>query len=193
MADETLVVATETTTENGGSEAPSHETKPKRTEAETTAYNLRKQAEKAKELGLDPADVLGLKLKVKSDVSDDEPLTVGRLREFQATEAHETALRMADSITDESERERVREILENRIKPSGDAQADLALARAAATSERSARIVEEIARKGTPSRTAPGGSAAVPVEDDFVPTEQEKIFMARPYNLSKEQVKAMRK
>lgn len=194
METEEKVVATETTEETKGSEAPSQE-KPKRSEAETTAYNLKRQAEKARELGLDPADVLGIKpkLEIDSSVSDDEPLTVGKLRELNKRNALDEAISLADSIEDETERDAVREMLKTRIVPSGNAQADFSLARAAISSTRNSRIAEEIARKKAPTRTAAGGSVAEPPKDDFEPTPEEAIFMRPPYNLSKEKILAKRK
>src|SRR3954470_13804335 len=53
-----------------------------RTEAEKAAYSLMKNAERAKELGLDPKKVLGLTEEDEND--DDKPITRGELRKLEA-------------------------------------------------------------------------------------------------------------
>ena len=193
MSEEIKVVETQTTEELQGS-VPSQETKPKYSEAETTAYNLRKQAEKAKELGLNPVEILGIKTEPAPapKLDENEPLTVGKLKEMQQTQAQQEAFKLLDSIEDEMEREAVREILKTRIVPSGNAAADIAIARSAVNSVRNARIAEEATRKTAAPRTAAGGSSDAPKEVPFEPTEQERIFMAPPYNLSKEELIKLR-
>lgn len=191
MDEENKVEATETSEEKDS--APSQE-KPKRTEKETTAFNLRKQAEKAKELGIDPAEVLGIKptLNIEEGLPEDTPLTVGTLKEFQRQEAKKTALQMADDVSDEQEREEIKQILSSRIIPSGDAQRDFEFARTAVNAERTTRIAQEQARKGEATRGAAGGSSPARASDDFEPTAEELIFMRPPYNLSKEKIIARR-
>lgn len=190
MADGKEVVVTETTEENKGS-APSQE-KTKRTEAETTAYNLKKQAEKAKELGLDPTEILGIKPKIEIDetLPEDTPLTVGTFKEMQKQDARKTALQMAESL-DDSERDEVLKALE-RVVPSGNAEADFNFARSAANAERTHQVAQVAKNKGTATRTAAGGTTAGKAEDDFVPTDEELVFMQRPYNLTKEKIIARR-
>lgn len=172
--------------------APSQ--KVERTEQEKAEFTLKKVAERVAELGGDPATVLGIKSQLRVDPSlpDEQPLTIKDLREIQKKDAQDSALQMADSIQDETERSSVKEILKTRIVPSGNPTADFALAQAAVNATKNARIAEEMARKSFPRRTAAGGSAPAPVADEFVPTEQEKIFMQKPYNLTKEQVLAKR-
>ena len=164
--------------------------KPERTEAEKAAFNLKKNAERARELGLDPADVLGVKpqLTLNEDLSDDTPLTVGKLKEFQRQEGKKTALQLVEDLEDEAERNEVRTLLETRITPSGNPHADLSLARAAANSLKNARIAEEAERKTVIKRTAAGGSANGKKEDDFTPTSDEVAFMKPPFNLTKEKI-----
>lgn len=172
--------------------APSQ--KPAKTEKEKAAHVLRSTAERLRSLGEDPADVLGIKPQLNvgeldEEMDDNTPLTLGTLKKVQKQEAHKTALQMAQEITDEQEREQVVDILSNRIRPSGNAQKDLDLARAAVNSERNAKIAEEANRKGgnQPRRVAAGGSMNARQEDDFVPTEEEKQFMTQ-YGLSKEKI-----
>lgn len=188
MPQENTVSETKTDVELKDSAPSQIEQKPKYSEAEIAAYNLRKQAEKARELGLEPATVLN----ISSKKEDDEPLTMGKLKEMQAQQAKEEAFRMLDSIADETEREEVRQILSTRIVPSGNAAADLTLARSAVNALRNERIAQELARKPNAVKTAAGGSVSAPVEDRFEPTEEELLFMAPPYNLKKEQIIQLR-
>lgn len=189
-----MVEETKTSEEQEGS-APSQEIKPKRSEAETTAFNLKKQAEKAKELGLDPAEILGVRTHIEVDASedDDKPVTVGMLRNIQKQEAQKTALQFADDIADESTRDTVKQYLANNIVPSGDAEADFRLALAAASANKNKEVLQEINRYGTPKKTSAGGSMPATVEEEFVPTAQEQVFMRPPYNLSKEKILEARK
>jgi len=172
-------------------QAPSQE----RTEAEKATYNLKKKAEEAKALGIDIADVLGIKPNIKIDesISDDTQLTVGMYREVQKQDAKKTALQMADEIEDEDEKKRVKEIL-TRLAPSGDATADLALARGSVNSTKNTMIAEELARKGKPATHAsnPGASGKGP-EDIFEPTADEAAMMRPPFNLTQEDVLKARK
>jgi len=166
----------------------------KRTEKEKAEYSLKKNAERVKELGGEPADVLGIRphIHVDDDITDDTPLTVGTLRKLNKDEARKTALDMASEITDEAEREEVRLALETRITPSGNAKADFDFARGAINASRNAKIASEAARKGEARRTASGGSMNARVDEEFVPTEAEKAFMRPPYNMTKEKVLAAR-
>jgi len=190
--DENKVVATETTDE-GKTSAPSQTEKPQRTPQEVAAYNLKKKAEEAKELGIDPAEILGVKARIdfSGEIPDDAPLTVGTFRELARQDARKTAEQMADAIVDADERERVKNELKF-IVPSGDAQADFRRAQAAANAERNAKIAVEAARRAEPQRTAAGGSSPAQVEGEFTPTPDEEVMMRPPYNLSKEKILAAR-
>ncbi len=194
MAEENTVVESETTKETEITPAPS-QIKPVRTEAETAAFNLKRQAEKAKELGLDPAEILGVKTHIETDASDedDKPVTVGMLRDIQRTTAQKTALEMADSVTDGDTRNNVKQYLSERIKPSGDAESDFRLALAAASAPKNKQVLEELNRYTPPKRTASGGSVVAHVEEEFTPTAEEAVFMRPPYNTSKEKIIAARK
>lgn len=173
-------------------QAPSQ--KPQRTEKEKAEFTLKSTAERLKELGGDPVEVLGVRptIKIDDSLEDDAPLTVGTFRELQKQDARKTAEQLADAITDETERERVKAELKF-IVPSGDAQADLRRAQAAANVERNAKIIEEAQRRGHARVTASGGSQPATQEDMFEPTPEESVFMRPPYNLSKEKILAARK
>lgn len=171
--------------------APSQNTG--RTEAERAAYSLRKNAERARELGIDPAEVLGITsdTHIDDEISDDTPLTVGLARKMQVDSAHKTALQMADELPDD-EKDEVKTLLTSRIKPSGNADEDLRIARTIVNGGRNAKIIEHITQKPDVKRTAPGGSMGTSVEEAFNPTPEEARMMQPPYNLSKEKIIAAR-
>lgn len=182
-----------TKTSDEGKTPPSPEGKEGRSETDKAAYNLKKKAEEAKALGLDPLKVLGIsnQVEVDDEMPDDTPLTVGTLRDFNKKGARKDAEQMAGALSDENERERVLSELKY-IVPSGDAQADFRRAQAAANIEHNTQVAEELARKGQPKRTAAGGSANATPMDTSELTPQEMIFTRRPYNLSKEKIIAAR-
>lgn len=128
----------------------------------------------------------GIKAIIGED--DDEPLTVGKFKQMQKDQGKKNALDLADEIEDESERDLTKHYLENRIIPSGDAESDVKLARAAVNSLKNAQIAEEMARKG--SAKGKPSSPGSPARHDkaFEPTEEERVFMSPPYNLSKEEI-----
>lgn len=163
-----------------------------RSEKEKAAYTLKMNAKRLQELGGDPAAVLGQGDEAKAEDDLDKPLTLRKLGEIEREKAAKTAIELAGDIEDETERTDVISILKTRITPSGNAVADLALARAGANAVRNAKIAEEANRKGTVRRTAAGASQGGKTEDAFTPTPQEQIFMRAPYNLSKEQIIAAR-
>lgn len=166
----------------------------KRSDKEIAEFNLKKKAEEARALGIDPASVLGIKapLKVGKELSDDTPLTIGTLRELEKQNAQTTALQMAQELP-EDERDAVIDLLTNRIIPSGDAKKDFDLAHAAANSDRNAKIAQEAARGGRARRTAAGGSSNAASEAEFTPTPEEQVFMSPPYNVPKAKILADRK
>lgn len=191
--DTTQVDATTAVADEGKTPAPSQESK--RTEAEKAAFSLKKNAERAVELGLDPAEILGVKTHIEVDAQDDDakPVTVGMLRDIQKQDAHKTSLQLADSIEDEETRATVKAILTDRIRPSGDGEADFKLALSAASAEKNKQVLAEVNRYAPPKRTASGGSMPAHVDAEFVPTSEEIMFMQPPYNLTKEKVIAARK
>lgn len=183
----------ETKTSDGEKERDGGTDRTERTEREKAEYNLRRNADKVKELGGDPSLIIGKTLpKVDENLPDDAPLTVGAYRELQKQDAKKTAIQLADRIEDADEREKVKSLLKNRFIPSGDPHADLALARSAINAERTTQLAEELARKRGADRNAAGGSADANKEEEFTPTEQESVFMNPPYKLTKEQILAAR-
>lgn len=125
---------------------------------------------------------------ISAEVTDDTPVTVGMLNERAKDESKKTALGLAEAIDDEDERKLTIHYLENRIKPSGDAEADVRLARAAVNSIRNGQIAEEMVRRKDPNNiSSPSGSPGSH-EKEFTPTGQELEFMKPPYNLTKDDI-----
>lgn len=180
--------------DSANAEAPSQESKGK-TEAEKAAFSLKKNAARAKELGLDPMEILGHKTHIETNVEDgdDKPVTVGMLRSIQKQDAQKTALQMAEDIADEDTKNAVKEALQTRVTPTGNAEDDFRFALGAISAPKNKAIIEEVNRYVAPKRTASGGSIPAHVEEEFSPTAQEQVFMRPPYNLSKEKIIAARK
>lgn len=192
--EENKVGETETPEVIAKSSAPSQE-KPKRDEKDTAAYNLRRNAERARELGLDPGEILGVKTHIETDSNDEDskPVTVGMLRDIQKQDAHKTALQRAEEIVDEETRAAVKDILTTRVKPSGDSEEDFRFALSAANAGKNTQIIKEVQRYVVPKRTAAGGSMPAHIEEEFTPTAEENRFMQPPYNISKEKIIAARR
>lgn len=176
---------------------PSHKTenkseKPERTEKEKAEYSFRMTAKRIKELGGNPAEILGIKpnLEVDEEFSDDKPLTVGDLRKIQRQEVKKTSLQIADEIEDEAEREEVKRGL-NRLTPSNDPLDDVAFVRRAVNSERTEQIAEEANRRGRPERGAAGGNSPKKVEDPFEATPQELETLKLVPNIKPERAKEL--
>lgn len=177
-----------------GGKTPAPSQKSKYTEKEKAEYVIKSTANRLKELGGDPAEILGIKQQftVDEDLPDDKQLTVRDLRNIQRSDATKSAMQMADEIQDEEERETVKTILQTRIVPSGNAMEDLRLARAGVNAERNMRIVEEAERRRNPKLTASGSSQPGATEEDSSLTPEEEVFTRPPYNLSKEKILAKR-
>jgi hypothetical protein len=157
--------------------APSQESK--YSKKDKLLFTKRKIEEQLKELGAEEED-------------ETKPLTIGMFKKLKQEEATKTALELADTL-DETEREEVKELLENTIKPSGDPNQDLITARTLANAKKSTQIVEEL-KRSTPARTySMGSSAPAKLEDRFEPTPEEAQFMRPPYNLTKEDIIKARK
>lgn len=139
-----------------------------KTEAEKAAYALKSNADRAKELGIDVAEVLGLKT-TDTAPREDTVVTVGMLADIEKGKAQQTALVMADEITDTHERELTKLYLQSRIVPSGNASEDLRLARALVNSVKNGQMLEEQARAGIPRTHGSGAGAPAPK----TPTELE--------------------
>ena len=107
-----------------------------RSEAEKAAFSLKKNLERAKELGVDVDSVLGVKTEAThaTTIDKDAPLTVGMYEQMQKENARKNAIELAESIADQYERDLTISYLKTRIVPSGDAHEDLRFARLAVNS-----------------------------------------------------------
>ena len=124
-------------------------------------------------------------------VDKNAPVTVGMLEEREKENQKKTALDLAESIEDETERELVIHQLEN-VLTGGNPEERLKVARGYVNSIRNAQIAEELARKREPGKSlAPG--APPRREDVFTPTPEEQDFMQPPYNLSEKDILEARK
>lgn len=163
-----------------------------RTEKEKAAFQLKKNAERLKELGGDPAEILGTTPK-QDEAGDDAPMTVAMYKSLQAEQASKTALQMADEITDVNERELTKHYLSTRIVPSGNPAEDLRFARLAVNSVKNGQIAEEAQRASTARSHGTGaGAPPKPPTGEFVPTAEEASMMRPPFNLTKEKILAAR-
>lgn len=180
MEDVNKVPVTQTGDE--GKDLVPQNIKVERTPAEIAAYNLQKKAEDAKALGLDPKKILG---------SSDEEVPEW-FRKEKAKELQKTSQQLAESIPDEELRTKVKANLA-RIVPSENPEEDFKFALSAASASKNKQIIEEVGRYSYPRVIATGGSAPIgKIEEEFVPTEEEKAFMGPPWNLSKEKILAQR-
>lgn len=170
-------------------EGKTSETSQNRTEKDKAIFTIKKQAERLKELGVDPTEIIGQKPAEKVNQND---VPEWYLKE-KAKEQTQTALQMADKISDEDTREKVKTYLQTRIVPSGNPEQDYKDALGAVSASKNTKIIEEITRVIQPKVVATGGSANASVEEEFVPTPQEEIFMKPPYNISKEKIIEARK
>lgn len=162
-----------------------------RSEIEKAAFSLKKTAERLKELGGDPTEILGIEKDVETD--DDKPVTVGMLKAMQSQNATKTAMELADDIQDETEKELTKYHLANSIKSTGNPTEDLSLARAIVNSVKNKQVIEEIKRK-VPAKTHSSASG-VPAKHTEVQelTPEELAFTRPPFNLTKEQILKIRK
>lgn len=127
----------------------------KRTKEEKLEYTLKRVQKQLDDLrrekGFDPEP---------DDIDeDDKPVTLKMLREMQVKQVQKTAVDLADSIANETERELVKYHIENTINPSGDPETDLKNARILANAVRNQKILDEYSRKTTPPQHSGGSSA----------------------------------
>lgn len=160
-----------------------------RTEKDKVTFNLRKKADEARKLGIDPKEILGL----DGEETEDSSEVPEWYKKEKARETTKTALQLADTLPDQAQRDLVKQYLNTRIIPSGDAESDFRFALANVSALKNKQIIDEVQRY-TPARTtASGGSASARVEEEFTPTQEEAVMMARPYNLSREKILEARK
>jgi len=158
----------------------------KYSEEEKAEFSFKKQAEKLKELGKDPASILGIKDEVEDD--DDRPLTIREYKQMMAGSVAKTALQEAESIQNETERELIKYHLKNTIKSTGVPSEDLKLARALVNAVKNTQVIEEVSRK-TPAKTH-SNSSGVDAKQvvEFKPTAEELSMMRPPFNMSQAQI-----
>lgn len=159
-----------------------------RSEKEKAEYTLKKNAERVKELGGNPNEILGF---APEDIEDDDkPLTIGQFKKFQSTSAAQTALQKADEIDNETERELVKYHLQNTIRSTGNPTEDLRIARTLVNASKNAKILEEVSRK--PAAKSYSSSGGADAKFDAMAgaelTETEKKFLGRPWKMTKEQI-----
>lgn len=166
-----------------------------RTEAEKAAFTLKKNADRARELGLKPEEILGFDASgapIVEDEDDSKPLTRGDLKAMRREEAQKTSLSLADKIEDSRERELTKHYLETKIRPSGDAEQDLKDARALVNSVKNSQIATEINRTKEPRRTSSSSGAPAKVEAPVELTAEELSFTRPPFNMTPAAVIATR-
>ena len=165
--------------------------KSKYSEKEKAEHSLKKNAERLKELGGDPTDILGIKVETPNE-DDDTPLTIGTWRKMQQETTAKTALQSADEIQNETERELVKYHLQNTIKSTGIPSEDLKLARALVNAVKNTQIIEETTRK-TPAKTHSNSSGVDgKQEKEVIYTPDELAFMKPPFNASPADIMAAR-
>lgn len=162
--------------------------KPTYTEKEKAEYTLRKNAERVKELGGDPTSIIGVD---SGDIDeDDKPMTVGMFKRQQQEIASRSALQLADEITNETERELIKYHIQNTIRPTGNPNEDLRIARTLTNAAKNAQIMEEANRKGQAKSYSSGSSADA--KYDAVASQEltkaEQRFLLKPYKMTKEQI-----
>lgn len=155
--------------------------KPKRSRLETLEYNrnrLQKEIEDEK-----------AKAGIVEEEDDNRPLTVAEFKAMNAREAQATALSLAESIENESDRKLTLYHLENTIRPSGDAHTDLLNAQLIVNSVRNGMLAEESARSAK-ARSLPGAPSAPPRQRGAEPefsSDESKII--KGFGLTAEEAK----
>lgn len=161
-----------------------------RTEAEKAAFTLKKNAERARELGIDPEEILGFG---KTEIDKSTPVTIEMLEQMEKEKSQKTSLQLADSITDEHERGLTKHYLTHRIVSSGNPQEDLRLARSMVNSVKNGQLLEETVRaKDAKGHNASPGAPVKQEADSGELTAAELPFTKAPWNLSKEQIVSKR-
>ncbi len=134
----------------------------------------------------------------KDDIEDedDKPVTMKMLKEMQAQKVivPETALQLADSIENETERELTKYHLENTIRPTGDPKQDLALAAVHVNAVKNKQIVDQVKIK-PPVKQYTNSGGTNPDNGKIVEEldAQEILFTKPPFNLTKQVILELRK
>lgn len=157
-----------------------------KTEREKAEYALASNANRLKDLGGDPAKVLGITPPTQQDEDDEVPEWYKREQSRTATKS---AVELAQDIQDEYERDLTIHHLENTVRPSGNAQQDLKTAKDLVLAAKARHFMDEKARKLPPKEHGSGGGAPPPRQDPVGELTPEEIPYTRPpWNLSKETI-----
>jgi len=154
-----------------------------RSKREKLEFTLNRVKQQLAEIdGVDPVIV-------ETTEDKSKPLTIAEYERIQRDNENNKAVDLAEDIEDDTERKLTVHYLENVIKPSGNAEVDLANARAIVNAKRNALIAEEAQRVSPANHysSAPGGPGKRP-EEVFEPTAEEASMMRAPFNLTKEDV-----
>lgn len=154
-----------------------------RTKAEKLLYTKKRVEEQLRELGIEE-DV---------EEDDDQPVTMADLKRFQAQNAQKTALDLASSVTNETERALIEYHLENTIRSTGNPQEDFQLAQGLVNAVKNKQIIDETIRKPLAKTHSSGSGAPAKVarpEEEL--NQVEKKFLSAPFNMTKEQIIAAR-
>lgn len=156
--------------------------KSKKTPQEKARDALFFNAEQAKKLGIDPAEVLGLLPKEEIVDENERPVTRKELEEILLKSKQETASKtaqeLATEISDEAERELTLFHIQNTIKSTGDPKEDLKLARALTNSIRNTQIIEEQQRKPEAKTHSSGtGTQGETPSATVVLTKEEQAYL----------------
>lgn len=157
--------------------------KSKKTPQEKAKDSLFFNAQKAKELGIDVAEVLGIKPKEEIIEEDDKPVTrkdlLEALQAIKTSTAVKSAQELASEISDETERELTLYHIENTIRSTGDPKEDIRLARALTNSVRNTQILEEVSRKPqAKTHSSSSGASIERVEPTVVLTAEEQAYLS---------------
>jgi hypothetical protein len=156
-----------------------------KTELEKAIYTKQQIEKRIKELR---GDV------VVPEATDDSPMTVAMYKQLEKERLAKTSLQRADEIQDEAERELVKHHLSNTIKPTGNPDEDLRLARTLANSVKNTQIVEEVKRKTSGKAGASGSSMPANEEPEQPELSSEELAFTRPpFNLSVKDILKARK
>jgi len=169
-----------------------------RTEAEKAEFTFKKQAERLESLGIDPKNVLGIKdpsvVVTNDEPSDDNaPVTVGMLKKMQQQTAEKSALQLADSITNATERELVKYHLENTIRSSGNPQQDFETAQSLVNAVKNKQILDTVVAKPAAVIASSNGGASSHVEQTPELSKEELLYTQKPFNMTPAEIIATRK
>ncbi len=145
---------------------------PARTEEEKARYTIEKIYERFPHMRDGVAEVVN---------DDDKPVTTSELRrviaEMQTGIAEKSALELAESIANPIERKMVQHHIEHTIRPTGNAQNDLALAQSLVNAKRNEVALREQARRGVAKPASSATSAPLKEAPSMTLTAEEQKFV----------------